>query len=101
MPFELAAGSPYQVIVNANGALSTPNQIQLTSDSPGIAQYAAGQAIAQHVSDNSLITETSPAKPGEYVVFYVAGMGLTRSQACRREPPRRRPICPHYWTHPL
>jgi uncharacterized protein (TIGR03437 family) len=77
VPFELAAGNPYQVIVSANGALSTPNPIQLTSDAPGIAQYAAGQAIAQHVSDNSLITETSPAMPGEYVVFYVAGMGLT------------------------
>jgi uncharacterized protein (TIGR03437 family) len=77
VPFELTAGDPYQVIVNANGALSTPNPIQLTADSPGIAQYAAGQAIAQHVGDNSLITETSPAKPGEYVVFYVAGMGQT------------------------
>jgi uncharacterized protein (TIGR03437 family) len=77
VPFELAAGNPYQVIVSANGALSTPSPIQLTTDAPGIAQYAAGQAIAQHVSDNSLITETSPAMPGEYVVFYVAGMGLT------------------------
>jgi uncharacterized protein (TIGR03437 family) len=77
VPFELTAGNPYQVIVSANGALSTPGPIQLTSDAPGIAQYAAGQAIAQHVSDNSLITETSPAMPGEYVVFYVAGMGLT------------------------
>jgi uncharacterized protein (TIGR03437 family) len=77
IPFELTAGNPYQVIVNANGALSTPNPIQLTSDAPGIAQYAAGQAIAQNVSDNSLITETSPAKPGEYVVVYVAGMGMT------------------------
>ena len=77
VPFELTAGNTYQVIVNANGALSTPNPIQLTSDSPGIAQYAAGQVIAQHVADNSLITETSPAKPGEYVVFYLAGLGLT------------------------
>jgi uncharacterized protein (TIGR03437 family) len=77
IPFELTAGNPYQVVVSANGALSTPNPIQLTSDAPGIAQYATGQAIAQHVSDNSLVTETSPAKPGEYIVFYVAGMGLT------------------------
>jgi uncharacterized protein (TIGR03437 family) len=49
----------------------------LTSDVPGIAQYAAGQVIAQHLGDNSLITETSPAMPGGYVVFYVAGMSLT------------------------
>ncbi len=77
VPFELTAGSPYQVIVDANGALSTPNPIQLTADAPGIAQFAAGQIIAQHLSDNSLVTETSPAEPGEIIVFYVAGMGLT------------------------
>jgi uncharacterized protein (TIGR03437 family) len=77
VPFELTAGNPYQVIVNANGALSTPLPIQLTSDAPGIAQYAAGQVLAQHLSNYGLITETSPAVPGEYMVFYVLGMGLT------------------------
>jgi uncharacterized protein (TIGR03437 family) len=77
VPFELTAGNPYQVIVSANGALSTPNPIQLTSDAPGIAQYAAGQAIAQNAITYSLITETSPAKPGDYVTLYVAGMGPT------------------------
>jgi adhesin/invasin len=77
VPFELTAGNPYQVIVDANGALSTPNPIQLTNDAPGIAQFAAGQIIAQHLSNNNLVTETSPAAPGETIVFYVAGMGLT------------------------
>ena len=46
VPFELTAGNPYQVIVNANGALSTPAPIQLTADAPGIYQFAAGQAKA-------------------------------------------------------
>jgi large repetitive protein len=77
VPFELTAGNPYQVIVDANGALSTPNPIQLTNDAPGIAQFAAGQIIAQHLSNNDLVTETAPAAPGETIVFYVAGMGLT------------------------
>ena len=77
VPFELTAGSPYQVIVNANGALSTPSTIQLTPDSPGIAQFASGAIIAQHLNDYSLILETSPAAPGETIVFYVSGMGLT------------------------
>jgi uncharacterized protein (TIGR03437 family) len=76
VPFELTAGNPYQVIVIANSALSTPQPIQLSVDSPGIAQFAAGQIIAQH-PDNSLVLETSPAAPGEYLVMYVAGMGLT------------------------
>jgi len=77
VPFELTAGNPYEAIVVVNDAYSNSNLIQLVADAPGIAQYAAGQTIAQHVGDNSLITETSPASPGEYVVFYVAGMGLT------------------------
>jgi len=76
VPFELAAGRPYDVIVSANGAPSTPNPIQLTSDAPGIAQFPAGEIIAQHL-DSSLVLETSPAAPGEIIVFYVAGMGLT------------------------
>jgi uncharacterized protein (TIGR03437 family) len=57
--------------------LSNAIPIQLAADAPGIAQYATGQMIAQHQSDYSLITETSPAAPGEVIVFYLAGMGLT------------------------
>ena len=77
IPFELTPGQPYELIVNANGALTTPETIQLAAVSPGIAEYASGYAIAQHVADASLITDASPAKPGEYVVVYLAGMGPT------------------------
>ena len=76
VPFELNAGQTYQLIVNANGALSTPNRIQLSTVAPGVAQFTDGQVIAQHL-DGSLITETSPAAPNEIIVFYVAGMGQT------------------------
>ncbi len=76
VPFELNAGQSYQLIVNANGALSTPNPIQLSTVAPGVAQFTDGQVIAQHL-DGSLITETSPAAPNEIIVFYVAGMGQT------------------------
>ena len=37
---------------------------------------ANGQVIAQH-ADFSLVTEDAPAKAGEYLVAYLAGMGLT------------------------
>jgi uncharacterized protein (TIGR03437 family) len=77
VPFELTAGQPYEVIVSANGALTTPQTIQSATVSPGIAEYASGYAIAQHVADSSLITDASPAMPGEYVVVYLAGMGPT------------------------
>jgi uncharacterized protein (TIGR03437 family) len=77
VPFELSPGQPYQVIVNNNGALSTPNGIAVNGTTPGVAALASGAANAQHVADGSLITEGSPAKPGEYIVLYLAGMGAT------------------------
>jgi uncharacterized protein (TIGR03437 family) len=77
IPFELNAGQQYQVIANANGALTTPTTIQLAPVTPGLLAYADGGLIAQHVADGTLISDSSPAKPGEYVVLYVAGMGAT------------------------
>jgi uncharacterized protein (TIGR03437 family) len=76
VPFELQAGKKYQILISANGALTTPDTIQLTDASPGIAAFPSGQIIAQHL-DGSLVSETSPAKPSEIIVFYLAGLGLT------------------------
>jgi uncharacterized protein (TIGR03437 family) len=77
VPFELTAGQPYQLIVSANGALTTPQTIQLGAVTPGIAAYPSGYALAQHNADGSLITDASPARPGEYVIVYLLGMGPT------------------------
>jgi uncharacterized protein (TIGR03437 family) len=76
VPFELIAGKQYQVVVSANGALTTPEPIQLTAVSPGIAAFPSGQIIAQHL-DGSLVTQTAAAKPGEFIIFYLAGLGST------------------------
>ncbi len=77
VPFELAAGKQYQVIVNANGALSTPASIQLSSVAPGILPYPATAQLVAQRPDGSLVSEASPAKPGDLLVLYLAGMGLT------------------------
>jgi uncharacterized protein (TIGR03437 family) len=77
VPFGLTAGQPYQLIVSANGALTTPQTIQLGAVTPGVAAYPSGYALAQHNADGSLITDASPAKPGEYVIIYLLGMGPT------------------------
>jgi uncharacterized protein (TIGR03437 family) len=76
IPFELQPGQQYQVIVAANGALTTPNPIQLSPATPGLAAFADGTLIAQH-GDGTLVSQTSPAKAGEYLVAYLAGMGDT------------------------
>lgn len=75
-PFKLVAGNQYQVVVNVNGALTAPGSIAIAPAAPGIAAGPNGQIIAQHL-DYSLISETSPAIPGDYVVLYLAGLGAT------------------------
>jgi uncharacterized protein (TIGR03437 family) len=85
VPFELQSGTSYQVIVNANGALSTPNPIQLAVDAPGIAAFSSGGIIAEH-GDGSLVTEAAPAAPGEFIMFFVSGMGLTTNQVASGHP---------------
>jgi uncharacterized protein (TIGR03437 family) len=77
IPFELTPGQPYQVVVNNNGALSTPDSIQSAVVAPGVAALPTGFVNGQHVADGSVITDASPAKPGEYVVIYLAGLGPT------------------------
>jgi hypothetical protein len=78
LPYELTPGNSYQVIVNANGALSTPQTVQISAATPGMAAFASGQIVAQH-QDYSLVSETSPAKPGEYLVIYLSGLGQTNN----------------------
>jgi uncharacterized protein (TIGR03437 family) len=76
VPFELEGGKQYQVIVNANGALTTPQPIQLNFGTPATLQFTSGLIVAQH-ADGSLILDTAPAKPGENIVFYMSGLGAT------------------------
>ena len=46
--FELPAGQPYQVIVNANNALTTPQSFQAGAASPGLAVLPSGYVEAGH-----------------------------------------------------
>ena len=47
IPFELTAGNQYQLIVNANGALTTPQPIQLNGGTPAILNFSSGAVVAQ------------------------------------------------------
>jgi uncharacterized protein (TIGR03437 family) len=76
IPFELQPGSQYDVIVSANGALTNSQPIQLSAAAPGLAAFSNGMLIAQH-SDGTLVSQTSPAMAGEYLVAYLAGLGDT------------------------
>jgi uncharacterized protein (TIGR03437 family) len=76
VPFELQSGQQYQVIVLVNGALTTPQGIELSPATPGLATEPDGTLIAQH-SDGTLVSQTAPAMGGEYLVAYLAGLGDT------------------------
>lgn len=76
VPFELVAGTQYDVIVTVGGAISTPSPISLIPATPGLAANPDGTIIAQH-ADSSLITSDKPALPGEIIILYLVGMGLT------------------------
>jgi uncharacterized protein (TIGR03437 family) len=84
-PFELLAGSRYQVLVSANGALTTSDNFYSTPGAPGVAAYAYGGVIAQHL-DGTLINPASPAMPGEAIVFYLAGLGNSANQPATGNP---------------
>jgi uncharacterized protein (TIGR03437 family) len=78
VPFELAPGQPYQVIVSTPGGLTPPEVINLAGVSPGVAESPGGQVIAQHIdSKGTLVSESAPARPGEFIVLYLVGLGLT------------------------
>ena len=78
-PFELLPGVQYQVLVNVNGAITTPDRFISAPGAPGIASFANGGIIAQHL-DATLITDASPAKPGEIIVLYLTGLGSATNQ---------------------
>jgi len=86
IPTELAAPQQYPIVVSVNNVLSVPNTISTVAAAPGVLSYLDGAApavqdgahtIAQHNADFSLVNASNPAKPGEYVILYLVGMGAT------------------------
>jgi uncharacterized protein (TIGR03437 family) len=76
IPFELESGKQYQVIVNANGALTTPQPIQLNAGAPAVLQFTSGLIVAQH-QDGTLVSSDAPGASGEFIVLYMSGLGAT------------------------
>lgn len=78
IPFELATNQQAAAIASVNGALSLPIMLNIVPVQPGIALNPDGSVNAQHLDATySSITASNPAKPGETIVIYLAGMGAT------------------------
>jgi uncharacterized protein (TIGR03437 family) len=73
VPVDAATGSPVPVVLN-NGFASTTVQVTLTAVQPGIFTIDGTQAAALH-ADYSLISSSSPAKPGDTILVYCTGLG--------------------------
>ncbi|HTM47118.1 MAG TPA: putative Ig domain-containing protein [Bryobacteraceae bacterium] len=90
-PVELKPGRQYQVVVSSGAAVTVADTISLTSVRPGIFASSEGLAVARH-ADTSPITPSAPAKPGEQITVFLAGMGATDTvvasgEASPAEPP--------------
>ena len=76
IPVELPPGRPYPILVNVRGAYTLPDSIYLVPVQPGVAAFPDGRVVAQDAGFR-LIDAGNPARRGDYIVIYLAGMGLT------------------------
>jgi uncharacterized protein (TIGR03437 family) len=87
IPSELSAPQQIPVVLSVNNALTLPVTLNLVPAAPGVLSANDGPTppsvqnrahlIAQHSADFSLVSSSNPAKPGEYLVMYLVGMGAT------------------------
>lgn len=63
--------------VNNNGNMSNGVTELVNQTTPGVftGDYGLGYGYIEHSADYSLVTENSPAQPGETVIIYVDGLG--------------------------
>jgi uncharacterized protein (TIGR03437 family) len=76
-PFDLPAGFVASVQVKRGSAQSAMRTVNVAAVSPGIfiVDQASGAGAVLHASDYSLVSGSSPARPGEDLLIYCTGLG--------------------------
>ena len=92
IPSELAPNQQYPILVSANGAVTLPDQLDIVPLQPTVDVLTGGTLVAQHGADFSLVTSSSPAKPGEALVIYLLGMGPTNPPVASGAPAPSSPL---------
>ncbi|HVW07356.1 MAG TPA: IPT/TIG domain-containing protein [Bryobacteraceae bacterium] len=64
------------IVVARDGLAGFPVNIEIHNTSPGLFLWGDSQPVAIHLN-GQLISEVSPAVPGEVIVIYTAGLGRT------------------------
>lgn len=79
VPFEVQPGSTVNVVVRVSGQDSPPEPLKIEDVSPGIftiPSLGTGPGAILH-TNFTLVNSSSPAKPGEFVLVYATGLGVT------------------------
>ncbi len=75
IPYDLATNSATVYVVR-QGVAGPRVTIPLASTAPGFFEWNGNFAVAEH-ADGSVISGDDPARPGEIIVLYAAGLGRT------------------------
>ena len=75
VPYELTGQATATVVVNNNGVLSDPVEVNISLAHPGIFTLDGTAGVILHASDFRLISPSDPAALGEAVVIYATGLG--------------------------
>jgi uncharacterized protein (TIGR03437 family) len=79
VPFESPLQGQASVVVTRDGVSSSPTSVTLAPYAPSIFTYQRATGIFDpiivHAANAQLVTPTSPAVPGEYIVVYGTGIG--------------------------
>jgi len=86
LPNQLTASQQIPILLSVNNALTLPITLDIVPTAPGVLSDFKGPTppstqngahiIAQH-ANFSLVSSSSPANPGEYLVMYLVGLGAT------------------------
>ena len=95
LPTELAASQQIPIVLSVNNALTTSVTLDVVPTAPGVLSMLDGPTppstqngahiIAQH-SDYTLVSSKSPAKPSEFLMMYLVGLGATNPAVASGQP---------------
>jgi uncharacterized protein (TIGR03437 family) len=88
LPYALAGESMVSMIVERNGAASEPVVFEIGSVNPAFFttnMQGSGDGCVLHNTDDTLVTPSHPAVPGEYVQLFCTGLGEVTPQVASGE----------------
>jgi uncharacterized protein (TIGR03437 family) len=75
LPYECFGRAEVLIVVDAHGALSDPQAVQVISSAPGIFTWGAGRAVAVN-QDGSVNAAENPAGRASALTVYLTGQGV-------------------------